>query len=300
MNCIIKPVPFDYNTKIRFVEELIKEYPFINAEIIGRSALNRGVFSLSVGNQSNSVIFTAGFCGTDGLTCELLLLFVEKMCHAVKHSCLLCGVDIKRALTQLGITVVPCVNPDGIEIAQNGFECGKSMKEFLLSSGCEDHRKWSTNAFGVDINRNFSPQWNEHHKKENEQGIRGPSAKGYCGEFPESEAETKVLSRLCRLRHFRQCLSLHPGDGELHWQYNEKAPGQSSMMAKILADSCGYSLESKDNPSQPDGFKNWFIDEFSSPGFSLKIHSERCNSPYTKLYDVYEGIEEALTLFALM
>ncbi len=300
MNCIIKPVPFDYNTKIRFIEGLIKEFPFINAEIIGRSSLGRGIFSLSVGNQKNSVIYAAGFCGNEWLTCELLLLFVERLCRAVKHNSLLCGVDIKRAMTQLGITVVPCVNPDGVEISQNGFECGKSMKSYLLSSGCEDHRKWTANAFGVDINRNFAPCWNELHKAEKEQGINGPSSEGYSGEFPESEAETKVLSRLCRLRKFRQCLSLHCGDGEINWQYTENTPNQSSMMAKILADSCNYTPDGKEAFSHADGFKNWFIDEFRSPGFSMKVHSEECSSPYTKLYEVYESIEEALTLFALM
>ena len=45
---IIKPVTFDYSTNKHYIEELIKEYPFLSAEICGRSALGRGIFSLSV------------------------------------------------------------------------------------------------------------------------------------------------------------------------------------------------------------------------------------------------------------
>lgn len=300
MNYIIKPVTFDYNTNIRFIEELIKEYPFLSAEIIGRSALGRGIFSLSLGNSKNSVIYAGGFHGSEWLTCEVLLLFIENVCRAVKHGCHLCGIDIKRALSQLGITIIPCVNPDGTEIAVNGFESAKIMKRHVLSLGCEDHRKWNANAMGVDINHNFAASWDILHQMEKEQGIDGPAPRQYGGEYPESEPETKALTRLCRLKKFRQCMAVHSQGEEIYWQYGENTPKQSSMMAKILADSCSYTLVNGEGLASHGGFKDWFIDEFGCPGFTFEIGKGENPLPVGDLYEIYENLEEALTLFALM
>ena len=300
MNYIIKPVPYDYNTNIRFIEDLIKEYPFLSVEIIGRSTLGRGIFSLSVGNSKNSVIYAAGFHGSEWLTCEVLLLFMENICRSIKYGSLLCGIDIKRALSQLGITAIPCVNPDGTEISVSGFESAGNMRKYLLSLDSDNHRKWNANALGVDINHNFSAGWHELRRMEEEKGINSPRSRQYGGEHPESEPETKALTRLCRIKKFRQCMALHSQGEELYWKYGSKAPGQSEIMAKILADSCGYELVTNSELASHGGFKDWFIDEFNLPGFTMEIGKGENPLPAEKLYEIYEKIEEALTLFCLM
>lgn len=300
MNYIVKPVPYDYNTNIRFIEELIKEFPFLSVEVIGRTTLGRGIFALSVGKAENSVIYAAGFHGSEWLTSEVLLLFMENICRSIKYGSLLCDIDIKRALSQLGITAIPCVNPDGTEIAVNGFEGAGSMRKYLMSLDGSDHRKWNANALGVDINHNFSAGWHELRKMEEEKGITGPCSRQYGGEYPESEAETKALTRLCRLRKFRQCMALHSQGEELFWQYKDKMPGQSEMMAKILADSCGYELVKNSGLASHGGFKDWFIDEFNLPGFTMELGKGENPLPVSDLYEIYERVEEALTLFCLM
>ncbi len=295
MNYIIKPVAFDYNTNIRFIEELIKEYPFLSAEIVGRSTLGRGIFSLSVGSRKNAVVYVGGIRGGESLTSEILLLFLERICYAVKHSSLLCGVDIKRALTQLGITVIPVLNPDGVEIAQTGFESAKNMRKYLRNLTTQGHESWSANAMGVDISHNFSASWENLHQREKELGFNGPGIKNYGGEHPESEAETKILTRLCRLRNFRQCLTLQLGNNRI-FRSSEHAPKQIEMMAKILADACSFELCDESDFENHCGLSDWFAYEFSAPAFTFAIQSgENVN-----LYETYEKIEEALTLFALM
>ena len=131
MNYIVKPRTFDYNTNKEIIEELILEYPFLSAELVGRTALGRGIFSLSIGNQDNSVIYAGAFHGSEWITSLALMLFAERLCHSIKHYHLLCGVDMKRALTQLGVTIIPCVNPDGVEIATHGKESAKNLKSFI-------------------------------------------------------------------------------------------------------------------------------------------------------------------------
>lgn len=300
MNYIVKPIMFDYNTNKEIIEELILEYPFLSAEVCGRTALGRGIFSLNIGNQDNSVVYAGGFHGSEWITSLALLLFTERLCHSIKHSHTMCSVNMKQAMSQLGVTIIPCVNPDGVEIATHGTDSAKALRGFVESIDCEDYSKWNSNALGVDINHNFNAGWHELRKMEIEKGITAPSSRQYGGAYPESEAETKALTRLCRIKQFRQCMALHSQGEELYWQYGEYSPPQSSMMAKILADSCSYTLVTNAGLASHGGFKDWFISEMKKPGFTLEIGKGENPLPVSELYNIYSRIEEALVLFSLM
>ncbi len=294
MKHIVKPCNYDYNTNKQIIEDLIKEYPFLNVQIVGRTALGRGIFSLNVGNTKNSVIYVGAVHGCQWLTSLILLLFTERLCHSVKHSHLLCSVDIRKAFSQLGVTVIPCLNPDGAEISVHGVRGARSMGSFVSSFTDGDRLSWKANAMGVDINHNFG----KGRQLAQEKGIFAPSPALFGGEYPESEAETKAFTRLCRMVNFRQCLSLHTGGGEISLIHTENEPAQCSMMAKILACSCNYSLNERDG-SSPWGLRDWFAKEFSRPAFEIGIGDEEKPSA-EKLCSLYEQIEEALTIFALM
>lgn len=300
MNYIVKPVTFDYNTNKTIIEELILEYPFLTAELCSRTALGRGIFALNIGNQKNSVIYAGGFHGSEWITSLTLLLFAERLCYSIKHSKNLCGVDIKRAFSQLGVTIIPCVNPDGVEIATRGTGSAKNLKGFVESLDCEDYSKWNANAMGVDINHNFNAGWHELRQLEREKGITSPAPRQFGGAYPESEAETRALTRLCRIKHFRQCMAMHAQGEELYWQYGDYSPAQANMMAKILADSCSYTLVSNAGLASHGGFKDWFISELKRPGFTMEIGKGENPLPVSELYEIYDRIEEALVLFALM
>ncbi|MCM1545162.1 MAG: M14 family metallocarboxypeptidase [Ruminococcus sp.] len=297
---IVKPEIFDYETNKKYLEAICREYPFVSAEVISRTSLGRGIFALTIGEKSNCVLLAGGFHGCEWITCLTLYKFVEQICFCMKRGLLLSGVDISKAYAQLGVTIIPCVNPDGTEIAVHGPQGAKSMRKFVESISCDDYSRWNANAMGVDINHNFNAGWEILRRMEEESGITAPSARQFGGEHPESEAETKAITKLCRMRPFRQAMAIHSQGEELYWQYGENTPNSSTMIAKILADSCDYSLVSNDGLASHGGFKDWFIEEFSRPGFTLEIGKGENPLPASDLSDIYERIEEALTIFTLM
>ncbi len=297
MNSIVKPVPLDYNTKIHFIEELIKDFPFLNVEIQGRTATGRAIFSLSLGNRKNSVIIAGGFHGSEWLTSSYLMLFAEKLCRCVKYGSQMSCVDVRRAFSQLGVTIIPSVNPDSAEIFLRGFEGAGSLRHFASSLG-ENNRLWNANAMGVDIKRNFS----SHSRNSSSPFLKDtsePCAEGYCGKYGESEAETKALTRLCRLHHFRQCMSLECGRNEL-LHHGENSPLRSNMMAKILADSCGYYFSQDDDRRGITNFSSWFAEEFIQPAFTIKTDKGEIPLSEESFYKNYINLEEAILLFCLM
>lgn len=297
---VIKSEIFDYEKNKLYLEALCREYPFINANVVSRTSLGRGIFSLSIGNAKNSVLFAGGFHGCEWITSIVLYRFAEKICRCVKERKLLCSVDIGKALTQLGITIIPSVNPDGTEIAVHGAESAKSMRKFVQSLGCEDYSKWNANAAGVDINHNFPAGWDILRRMEEENGISGPAPRQFGGAYPESEAETKALTRLCRLSNFRQVMAVHSQGEEIYWRYGENTPPQAKMMAKILADSCSYELIDNSALASHGGFKDWFIKEFARPAFTFEIGKGENPLPVSMVDEIYEKLEEAFLIFSLM
>ncbi len=288
MKYTVKPCALDYTTNKRIIEDLIKEYPFLNVQLIGRTGIGRSIFALSLGNNKNSTIYVGSVRGGDRLSGLVLLLFVERLCHSIKYNHLLSAVNVRKVLNFSGLTVIPCLNPDGREIDLYGPSGAKSMGAFVSSFYTDEKPQWNANAMGVDINRNFIFAHNFAQESQH------PSPSSFKGDYPESEAETKALTRLCRLKPFRQCLELYDGAGEIFYKSDEEEPVSSSMIAKILACSCSLPINVNNNTFQ-SGVKDWFIKEFHSPAFAIGTGGK-----VSELYSLYSRLEEALIVFSLI
>lgn len=288
MKHTVTPCDFDYNTNKRIIEALIKEYPFLNVQLIGRTAVGRSIFALSAGNSKNCGLYVGSVCGSDGLSPLILLLFAERLCYAVKNNLAVASVNVRKALTLSGITVVPCLNPDGREIFLHGTAGAGGLGGFVSSFFADGRPEWNGNAVGVDISRNFI-----FHDGARET-VHSPAPSLYRGEYPESEAETKALTRLCRLRGYRRCMELYRGEREIFYKSDEGEPAESQMMAKILG--CGSSLPVSGGKNDfNSGITDWFVREFHRPAFSVGTGEGSVG-----LYEAYSALEEALTLFALL
>ena len=297
MSRTVKPIIFDYNTNKQFIEDLIKEYPFLKVDISGRTVLGRGIFSFSFGSMHNSVLIAGGFEGDDEISPLLLYMFIEDLCKSIKNGTDLCSVNIRRALSQLGITIIPSVNPDGREINLYKEEGAKTLRRFISESGCENFSQWKSNSKGVDIRKNFSASFEENRQKAAEKGITSPSYEDFCGPYSESENETKALTRLCRLRSFRQCLAVSSkGERLIPSPYNGDFP-ESELMSKIIAQGCFYPIP-QSNDAEICGLPLWFSKEFSRPAFELKTGIS--DSTYKDADTIYERVKEAFTVFSLM
>ncbi len=300
MNTDTTEAVFDYEKSKSMTEKLSREYPFLCTQVVGRTCLGRGIIAFSLGSNKNRVLLAGGFHGSEWLTSLVLFRFIERLCKSIEEKEPLCSVDISRAFGELGVMIIPCVNPDGAEIAIHGAQGAKSARRFVESIKCENYSKWNANAMGVDINHNFNAGWETLRQMEEEKGISKPSPRQFGGYKAESEAETKALTRLCRLVPFRQVMAVHSQGEELYWQYGDETPSQSRMMAKILADSCSYELVENSGLASHGGFKDWFISEFSRPGFTLEIGKGENPLPAEELDSIYSRIEETLTIFTLM
>jgi g-D-glutamyl-meso-diaminopimelate peptidase len=292
--------PPDADTVAHILRRLQERYPFLQTRILGYSVLNRPVYGLHLGEENEQVLFAGAFHGMEWLTCALLLQFTADFCYALDTGCELADIDVRRALQGRGLTIIPCVNPDGVEIALHGAGCALHLCDFVRQLSGGDTAHWQANARGVDLNHNFDAGWHILHRMEREAGITGPAPTRFGGEFPESEPETRLLTALCRSTPFRHVLAFHSQGEEIYWHYGPDTPKQSALMARILALTSGYCAASPEGLAAHGGFKDWFIHAFHRPGFTVEIGKGRNPLPLSDLSALRLQLREMMTLAALM
>lgn len=282
----------------KMIFSLKKAFPSMDCRLIGHSLCSRGIFSLGIGRSSDPLLIAAGFHGQEWLTCLAALRFAELLLRSRAAGKKLCGIDT-RCITR-EVIIVPCVNPDGVQIAINGCDgAGRYSAEVSRICAASDE-KWNANARGVDINHNFDAGWDILRELEIDSGILGPAPRRYGGYMAESEPETAALVALCRVRQPRMAIALHSQGEEIYWRYGDRQPPASERIARILAASSGYRLVENDGLASHGGFKDWFIEYFDRPAFTVEMGKGENPLPVGDLDRILCQIVPMLTLAAIM
>lgn len=300
MERIVESVEYDYALYKKTVDRLCQKYSILHRFIIGKSCAGRDIIALKLGKSADYSLITAAFHGSEHITTNVLLYFLEELCAAVTSGNSLAGVDTRKALIGRGIIFVPRVNPDGCEISIHGAAACADLAESIARICKGDFKHWNANFRGVDINHNFNAMWQELRELERKSGIYGPSPTRYGGPKPESEPETVALTNLCRTGRIRHATALHTQGEVIYWSYGKEKPPRSEKMAEIMATSTGYALDYPVGLAEGGGFKDWFISELKKPAFTVELGKGENPLPINTAYDIYLRVKEMLMLSSIM
>ncbi len=300
MENIVVAKEYDYYERKKVVDGLTSQYSFIRTGIIGKSCGGKGIPMLKIGSGDSYALMVAGVHGSERITSTVLLMFIERLCFALQNDSYLANIRITKALRGRSVIFIPCLNPDGCDISLLGRKaCGDFADKIEAQSG-GDFTHWNANLRGVDLNHNFDAGWDELHKKERDLGIIGPAPTRFGGFKPHSEPETLALVELCERVNIRHCMALHSQGEVIYWNYGNKTPSKSRKMAEILASSSGYALDVPISIADGGGFKDWFIEKFQRPGFTVEIGKGKNPLPCDTAESICLQIEEMLTLYIIM
>ncbi len=300
MERIIKSIDYDYNALRKNVDAICCRNPFLKQFSIGKSCAGRDITAIVLGEAEEYVLFAAAFHGSEHITSNVLLMFLEEFSLAYSKDKFLAGVKVKKALGKRGIIFVPLVNPDGCEISIHGESaCGNSaLKIKRLCGG--NFEKWNANLRGVDINHNFDAGWRSLHALEREMGIMGPAPTRFGGPYPHSEPETTALVNLCKENNICHAIALHSQGEVIYWSYNGLEDSRSKQMAEIMATTSGYALDVPVRLATGGGFKDWFIEKYLRPAFTVEVGRGKNPLPITDTAKIYSDIREMLTICSIM
>ncbi|NLO45815.1 MAG: gamma-D-glutamyl-meso-diaminopimelate peptidase [Clostridiales bacterium] len=300
MDRIVTPQPATYENVRSMIYRINRKYPFVNCTVCGRSLAGRAIFVLSAGNLCDPVLIVAGVHGSEWLTTLASLTFFENVCRSVCARDELRGVCYYNLLKSRGIVVVPCLNPDGVQISIMGEQGAGSYSELVREVSGGMTSEWKANAGGVDLNHNFNAGWEELRREEIEAGILSAAPTRYGGERPESEPETAALVSLTRRVCPRHVIALHSQGEEIFWRYGEAVPERSERMANTFSAVSGFSLVDNAGMYSHGGYKDWFIKEFRRPGFTIEMGKGKNPLPLSDFKQAYPPVEEILAASTIM
>lgn len=268
------------------------ESPMFKTEIIGKTVMNRNIYLITAGKGKKRLFLSGAFHGMEDITAEFLIRFAKKLLQLYKEK----SEAVLKILDDISIYIVPMVNPDGVSISLNEVRQEDTFYNFLISANnvSNDFTKWQANANGVDINHNFDADWHLSREFEKEYGIFGPSPTRYAGKAPESEAESRALVSLTREKEFDMVIAFHSQGEEIYYSFGENTPPDSAKLAKEFEKASGYKAMIPKGISSFGGYKDWFINEFRRPGFTIEVGIGENPLPPQQLDEIYPKAEKII------
>lgn len=292
MSVITKPKILNYNLYCRYIKKLKNAYSSLRVASCGKTSLGKEIYALVMGEGAKKILYVGGTHGTEWITSLALLRFCETLLQEKK----ICGYNVSGILNDCCIIIIPELNPDGIEISINGSSACDFREKENVKICNNDFSLWSANANGVDINHNFNADWYSLREYERCKGIDSPSPRRYGGTYPESEPETKAITRLIRNVDIETLISFHSQGEEIFYEYGENTPAKSLLMAKAFLGVTDYTIVKNDGHYGSGGLKDWFIEEFGKPGFTIEIGKGKNPLPLADFEDIYRKIEPLMIL----
>ena len=282
------------------IKSISKEYPFAEYMNIGKAVSGRDISALKIGIGQECVLYAGAFHGSERLTALLLIKFAEEFCFSIKNKVRMSGIDTVSGMYDRSLIIVPIVNPDGYEISMKGEAGCVDRAPFIKRLSGGDFPHWNANLRGVDINHNFNAGWNELHELERKNGYYGPGPTRFGGPRPESEPETAAVVSLCDTFYIKHAIAFHSQGEVIYWKYGDFEIEHLREMAEILATSSGYSLDYPVGISVGGGFKDWFMETYRRPAFTVEIGHGKNPLPISDFNGIYRKLREMLVLGTIM
>ncbi|QJC51562.1 peptidase M14 [Paenibacillus albicereus] len=257
---IVRPRPYGPAELEEDLEALQRRYPELQRQPAGASVMGKRLELLRIGRGHRHVHLNASFHANEWITSLALMRWVEELLEQRSA-----GRDPADGLS---LWLLPMVNPDGVELALGGLPEGHPYGRQLLewNGGSADFSGWKANIRGVDLNDQFPAHWEEERRR---RGQEGPGPRDYPGESPLSEPEARAAAALTERESFDVVAALHTQGEEIYWNYRGLEPACARGMAECLALAAGYAaVELADSDA---GYKDWFIQRFRRPGFTIEL-----------------------------
>ena len=257
------------------VQGLSARYPFLRSGQFGRSALCRPLWSLTLGHGRSRVLYNAEHHANEWITTPLLLHFAEELAAAFAGGGSIEGLRAAQLLEESTLCLVPALNPDGMDLVTGELSEGESFDRarriaafyprFPFPGG------WKANLRGVDLNLQYPAGWEQAREIKSAQGIVSPAPADYVGPAPLSAPESHALYELTLRFDPALTISWHSQGEEIYWRYLDFEPPGARAIAERFAALSGYTAADAPYASGFAGYKDWFVQDYDRPGFTVEV-----------------------------
>ena len=294
MSIVQTDVPMTSDRVESALRALSEAYPFLETELLARTAFGRPVYAVTVGQGDRRVLYSAAHHANEWLTATVLLKFLEDYAEALQNDGELGGVNARELYQSATISLVPLVNPDGVDLVTGAIEAGSDQyeraREFSdFYPNIPFPEGWKANLNGVDLNLQYPAGWLRAREIKFSLGYTRPGPRDFVGRFPLSQIEPQVLYDYTERISPEIVIAWHSQGEVIYWQYGGiEVPGAREL-AERFASVSSYRLEDTPYNSSFAGYKDWFIQYFRRPGFTIEVGTGENPLPLGQFDDIYRA-----------
>ena len=285
-------VPITAASCDRMIRELVSAYPFCRTELLAATAFQRPVRTLVVGEGPRKVIFSAAHHANEWITALILLRFAEELAEAIQGEGEIFGVSARELSQAATVYMVPMVDPDGVDLVVGAITAGdiqydlarrlaQTYPEIPFPEG------WKANLLGVDLNLQYPAGWLQAREIKFMQGFDRPGPRDYVGAAPLNQLESKALAGYTEYIDPALVLAFHSQGKEIYWQFRDYEVPGARELGEEFARVSGYRLAETPYASSFAGYKDWFIQRFRRPGYTVEVGSGTNPLPLEQFPEIY-------------
>ena len=303
MSIVPTDVPMTPELADSLVDRLAAEYPFLRAETLASTAYGRPIRTLTIGTGGRRVLYSAAHHANEWLTATVLLKFAEDYAEAIRTGGMIGGVSAEELSGAATISLVPMVNPDGVALVtgaatpeeqEQARELSRNYPNIPFPDG------WKANVRGVDLNLQYPAAWEQAREIKFAQGYTRPAPRDYVGTEPLTQPEARAMVRLTELCSPDRILAYHTQGQVIYPQFKDFDPPDSMPIAWRLAAASGYDVEPTPPESAAAGYKDWFIQTYNRPGYTIEAGKGVSPLPLEDFDSIYAANLPIMVLTAVL
>lgn len=281
-------------------EGLAVRYPFLNLRSVGKSATGKHLLLLSLGRGEKKVFVNSSHHANEWITTPLALRYLEEYCISVQNAGYMSGSFAEYLYDKNTLYIMPLVNPDGVDLVTGALdtmssyyntakEISENFPSIPFPSG------WKANIKGTDLNLNYPADWERAKELKFAEGFTSPAPRDFVGTAPLSAPESKSVFSLSIKEDFDITLSLHTQGEEIYWQFKNYATDEARRLGEKLAAVSGYRLAFPPEFSNYAGYKDWFLQNYRRPGYTIEAGRGQNPLPLSDFDRIYPNIKAIIS-----
>ena len=283
---------YNFDVMKRDLLRIADKFPKVEWGSIGKSHWDRELFYIRLGKGERIISYNGAHHGMEWITSAMLMRFAEDFLESDAKGKSLGGFSVRALSERTSLYIIPMVNPDGVQLSAVGLPQNIAPEErerlININNGSECFDRWQANAKGVDLNHNSDALWERSKGMEEEYGIFGPGETRFSGAAPLSEPESRALAEFTRKMNFDIAIAFHSQGKVIYQGFQGKEPPLSMKIAKAFERISPYKIDYTEGIASFGGYKDWFVDEFKRPGFTVEVGEGRNPLPFETLPIIYK------------